>query len=156
MSNNPSAPPKLTTQPPAEVKYSRIGVYCDRGTLVLSRSNHKLPAICLKTGQPTDGMYPLRVRTLPRGQVLAIAIAGGIIGVAVANLLFGTTFHLDVPIVPGWVNPKDPSLENSGGSYRVPGTKFVFMRVPGTKLVCDGVLQLRKSSAIFVAWRSAE
>jgi hypothetical protein len=66
-------------------------------------------------------MYPLRVRTLPRGQVLAIAIAGGIIGVAVANLLFGTTFHLDVPIVPGWVNPKDPSLENSGGSYRVPG-----------------------------------
>lgn len=143
MSTNPYAPPKLTTQPPAEVKYSGIGVYCDRGTLVLSRSNHKLPGVCLKTGQPTDGKYPIRVKTLPRGQVLAVAIAGGIIGVAIANLLFGTKFHLDIPIVPGWVNPKDPSLEKTKRGWGVVGLGLLLILLGmGLTLIAEAFMLL--------------
>lgn len=111
--DNPYAPPLSNFVPRSSYKYSGIGIYCDQGNVVLSRSNYKFPAVCLKTGQATDGIYPLRVRTLPRGKSVAIAVAFGAVGLAIARSMFGTNFQIDVPMVPGWVNPNAPTKEQS-------------------------------------------
>lgn len=141
--NNPYAPPPSSSSHPVPCKYSGIGVYCDKGTLVLSRANHKFPAICLKTGEATDGIYPVRVRVLPKGRLYAIAIVFGILGVAMAQALFGTNFSLDVPMVHGWVNPKIPSAERSKRGWGVVGLGLLLIVLGmGLSLVSESFIIL--------------
>lgn len=141
--DNPYAPPPSSSDYPIEPKYSGMGVYCDQGVLVLSRAGHKLPAICLKTGQATDGVYPVRVRALPKARGIAIAIAFGAIGVAIARALFGTNFSLDIPLVPGWSNPKDPTPEKSKRGWGVVALGILLILVGmGLSVVSEAFLIL--------------
>lgn len=141
--NNPYAPPHSDSTRSIEHSYSGIGVYCDHGTLVLLRSNYKLPGICLKTGEATEGIYPIRVRALPKGKIIAIAIAGGAIGAAIAQAMLGTNFNIDVPLVPGWVNSNAPTKERTKRGWGVVGLGLLLIILGmGLSLVSEGFMIL--------------
>ena len=120
--DNPFSPPSTSDSKAfsaADYKYTGIGVYCDKGKLVLSRSKYQLPAICLKTGEPTDGTFPIQTKMLGQGQGAAIAVAGGAIGYAIARSLFGTEFDLKIPLKQYWVNPDVATAAKTKRSWGV-------------------------------------
>jgi hypothetical protein len=145
-SDNPFSPPTTSDShatSSADYRYSGTGVYCDRGTLVLSRSKYQLPAICLKTGEPTDGTFPIQTKMLGQGQGAAIAIAGGAIGYAIARSLFGTEFDLKIPLKQDWVNPDAPTAAKMKRSWGVVAIGFALILLGiGLSLVSEAFIVL--------------
>lgn len=120
MSNpNPYSPPPLQDNQKANAtsqRFSGIGVFSDRGTLVLARNGCRMPDLCLKSGEPTTERYRLAARVLPKSKRVTFAVLGGVIGYQIATSIWGQNFSLEIPFRANW---NDPSGKKSKRGWRI-------------------------------------
>lgn len=96
--NNPYAPPRSDSQETTVGEWTGIGVFNDRGTLVLSRAGFQLPDVCLKSGEPTEKLFELNQRALPKTRAIGTFLAAGAVGLVIARSMFGEDFELKLPM----------------------------------------------------------